>query len=368
MLSFFFVGENDSPVSNDTVSRHGNTYILTYPCSETNKCKNYYSYFPPGRYQISLYGASGGSSYGYASTALKTDHSDCINQDLVSKYGGNTFCNKLPSIGGAGGYSSGILKLLKQTKVFISIGGTGQFIKGTSSYDTELRPKGGYNGGGDGALHVDGSGGGGGATDFRLIENDLWHRILVAGGGGGSDNPQGTFNDKDDGSGGAGGGKEAQGFWINGEYNGDYIAGQTSGFTFGNGESSMEIGSSSPHGVASGSGSSDRPGAGGGWFGGYAGHYGNGGSGGGSSFAFTSDAQIPDGSITSYDSYYENDESHAYAFDKSKDRQYLLQNPIIIQGIWSGNGKAIIIYHPIECSYSQHFSTRCSLFLLFLLF
>ena len=60
-------------------------------------------------------------------------------------YGGNTFCNKLSSIGGAGGYSSGILKLLKKTKVFISIGGTGQFITGSSSYDIELRPKGKNN-------------------------------------------------------------------------------------------------------------------------------------------------------------------------------------------------------------------------------
>ena len=60
----------------------------------------------------------------------------------------------------------------------------------------------------------------------------------TGGGGGGSDNqaPNDIFEGNDDGSGGAGGGLVSQGFWINGIYYNDYIATQTSGFSFGNGD------------------------------------------------------------------------------------------------------------------------------------
>ena len=206
--------------------------------------------------------------------------------------------------------------------------------------------------------------GGGGATDFRLLINDLWHRILVAGGGGGSDNGGGTFSQSDDGSGGSGGGKEAQGFWINGEYNGNYIATQKSGFTFGNGESSQQYGSLG-NGVKSPSGATDRPGAGGGWYGGFAGHHGNGGAGGGSSFAFTSNAEIPQGKISSRNSYYQNEKSNKYAFNPNTDKQYLLQDVIFAQGIWSGNGKAIITYYQNALTCSRLLSTKYSLFFLY---
>ena len=65
-----------------------------------------------------------------------------------------------------------------------------------------------------------GASGGGGATDLRIKKNDLFHRIIVSGGGGGSDNyySQTPVKSTDDGTGGAGGGKTAQGYWVSGVY------------------------------------------------------------------------------------------------------------------------------------------------------
>ena len=355
MILFYLDGQGNTPANGDKVFQQGSSYVLDYPCQSNNQCYNYYADLPPGKYTISLYGASGGSGNPTAYTALKTDHSDCIGQKYVTQYGGNTYCSKTPSQSGAGGYTSGILALRKKTRAYISIGGAGGWLTGSVSYDVNNRPKGGYNGGGDGARDPNGCGGGGGATDFRLLENDLWHRVLVAGGGGGADNPGGKFTGSDDGSGGAGGGKEAQGFWIDGIYQGNKIATQTNGFTFGNGESSQKDGSKGD-GVKNAEGADDKPGAGGGWFGGYAGHHGNGGSGGGSSFAFTEDATIPENPITSHSSYYDEPESHNYAFNQKDHIHYFFTKVHFYQGIWNGNGKAIIIYHQfyITCKMKMH--------------
>lgn len=77
--------------------------------------------------------------------------------------GGNT--------GGKGGYSTGVVNLNENIKLYIYVGGQGS--TGSS---------GGFNGGG-----TTGSGGGrgGGASDIRIGTDSLYARVIVAGGGGG---------------------------------------------------------------------------------------------------------------------------------------------------------------------------------------
>ena len=79
-----------------------------------------------------------------------------------------------------GGYSSGILTLQSEKELFACVGGKGEFSKTTN-------PSGGFNGGASGKVgRAKGcSGGGGGATDFRLVVDSLDSRIIVAGGSGG---------------------------------------------------------------------------------------------------------------------------------------------------------------------------------------
>lgn len=343
MINFYLEG-NTTLQNENTVFQNKNVFTLNYPCKSSDTCNSFYSDFLPGKYTFKLYGASGGFVNNRISTSIKPDFKDCVNQEEVTKYNGNTECKLYDSSAGAGGYTSGTLILHKTTRCYITIGGSGEYRSGTSSY--EDRTKGGFNGGGRGFMHQAGSSGGGGATDIRLIENDLWHRVLVAGAGGGSDDCFGNIgNTSNNGAGGAGGGLEAQGFWLYGVYNDEFVANQTNGFSFGNGEAAQEKGSRGK-GTKNYGGSSDRSGAGGGWFGGFSSHNGNGGSGGGSSFAFNKDAVIPSGEITATNDLYESPESHAYAFSKERDEEYFIHKPIFIQGIWKGNGKAIIIYSP----------------------
>lgn len=197
----------------------------------------------PGIYRMEAYGASGGSSvppsnHSYASGA------------------------------GLGGYTAGTLVIMNPLDLFLFIGGKGYYGRGNNQYGG---PLGGYNGGGMGGNNISGSGGG--ATDIRLI-NSSWDnteslksRIIVAGGGGGVDNAGGYRNGQDDGSGGCGGGLQAQGCWINGSYNYQYGGSQTSGGYFGK---------AAPVTV-----NTDTGGAGGGWYGGKPSNHHNGGGGGG---------------------------------------------------------------------------------------
>jgi hypothetical protein len=197
--------------------------------------------------------------------------------------------------------------------------------------------RGGFNGGGSTTNCTAGSGGG--ATDLRLEKNDVFHRVIVAGAGGGCDNTVGYFQGDDDGSGGAGGKEEAQGFWINGIYNSSYLATQKSGFSFAQGEAPRQLGSNSPNGKKDYSGSYDRAGAGGGWYGGFASHHGNGGAGGGSSFILTSSSNVPTESIDVYDEFYKYQTTDKYAFTN---KQYGFTSPKHQAGVWAGNGYAII--------------------------
>ena len=78
--------------------------------------------------------------------------------------GGNT--------GGKGGYSTGVVNLNENMKLYIYVGGQGS--TGSS---------GGFNGGGTTGTTSGGSGGG--ASDIRIGTDSLYARVIVAGGGGG---------------------------------------------------------------------------------------------------------------------------------------------------------------------------------------
>ena len=273
-----------------------NEVVLSYPCPSSDKCSSYNFVLPPGKYLLKAYGASSGNQI---SLALNPSRTECISANDSAKYGGNAVCRKGNYSGGSGGYISGVLTLFDPTKCFVRVGGSGKYLPSNSS--------GGFNGGGASCSNGrDYAASGGGATDFRIGEDDLYHRILVAGGGGGTDNVNGN--------GGAGGYPEGQGFWIMGEYN-STIATQTGGFSFGIGQSALS--------------SEDVGGAGGGWFGGYASNNWYGGAGGGSSYALTKTSSIPEL------------QDQKYAFDNNS--PYTLDDINHANGIWEGNGKMHII-------------------------
>lgn len=115
-----------------------------------------------GYYKIEAWGASGG---------------DSRKNGVVT-----------PNASGFGGYTSGIIFLSRNQTLYVYVGGKGGIgaVKNNS--------KGGYNGGGIGTwdnADDEVAGGGGGATDIRLIDGEwndfesLKSRIMVAGGGGG---------------------------------------------------------------------------------------------------------------------------------------------------------------------------------------
>ncbi|EAY21577.1 PE_PGRS protein, putative [Trichomonas vaginalis G3] len=288
---------------------------------------------------------------------------------MVRSIHGNTQCRKLGSRGGAGGYISGYIKLDSPVTAYATIGGKGNysFTRYSEHTDADYLPEnlvlGGYGGGGAaanfyGSITNYGAGSGGGQTAVKFKENDLWHRVIVSGAGGGSDNHISgldIFSGPDDGSGGAGGGLEGQGFWIDGNLTSDFIANSTFGFTFGFGETAQKDKSKSPFGrKGEGVRHSDRAGAGSGWFGGFASHSGNGGAGGGSSWALTKDAIIPTGPISSRGTLFLYDKSLPYAF--TKESGYLFEGVTTYPGVWDGNGRLVIqIVDENELIYAQQF-------------
>ena len=301
------------------------TLLLRYPCQTTYECADYFFTLPPGKYKIEAYGGSGGSRDGKFTTAVLNDRSGCVPQSTVTNYEGNTECRMSTSVNqpGSGAYMSGVITLRKDTFVFASIAGMGEFISSRA-------PKGGYNGGGD-ALYSSqfGASSGGGSTDIKFEVNDLYHRVLVAGGGGGIDNAQGT--------GGSGGYEDAQGYWIESNYHSTPIASQLYGFSFGQGESA---GSKTSHPNSTSAGNSDDVGAaGGGWFGGFCSGSNGGGAGGGSSFILTKTAKIPEGKIKRHTGRYVFIEEKEYAFIE---RKYSFDNVQHANGIWGGNGQVRI--------------------------
>ena len=140
--------------------------------------------------------------------------------------------------GGFGGYSSGEISILKNSVLYINIGGQGE--DGTSTQDIGVKFSGGYNGGGNGLYYS----GGGGATHIATksgilssLHNSINYILIVSGGGGGTSAHYlgGGYC-----IGGSGGGIQGQA-----GYNGDsttYLengSSQTNGFSFGKGENSQ---------------------------------------------------------------------------------------------------------------------------------
>ena len=205
-----------------------------------------------------------------------------------------------------GGYSYGTVSLVKNSILYICVGGQG----GNPTYSSDYSPgvsgtgfggKGGYNGGGKGGngFTTSGSGGGGGATHIAVVagllntlSSNKTSVLIVAGGGGGN----GWF-----GGNASGGGENG----ISAAY-GTYTSvggGQTSGYQFGQGQDGYSKTAYYSCG-AEGNG-----GAGGGWYGGYACQTGNGentdvGGGGGSGHigsGVTGATIAGDTSFTDYD-------------------------------------------------------------------
>ena len=134
-----------------------------------------YKLLTPGTYKLEVWGAQGGDA---------------------------TLASNQNSIGGKGGYSSGILNIDSNVIVYIFVGGkggNGTYVNGTAGVDGGI---GGYNGGGVGgrsypttnsaSWHYSSSGGGGGATHIASTAASLntlsgnSNLIIVAGGGGGA--------------------------------------------------------------------------------------------------------------------------------------------------------------------------------------
>ena len=287
--------------------------------------KSYPVVLKRGTYKLEAYGASGGS--GNLSTTARDPQNQykCLYDDeYVKQLKGNTKCNILSSQGGSGGYASGIIKLLKDTKIFIVVGSQGNYATN--------KVQGGFNGGGNAiSLNGIGVGSGGGSVDFRVDKDDPFHRVLVAGGGGGSDDVFWYPHPNNDGTGGSGG-LPAQGYWKEGTYQAGKEANSTFGFSFFQGESAIAIDEVS-----------EFSGAGGGFFGGFASHFQNAGSSGGSSFALSKYIEIPSNEliINHIDG---TEERGYYAFDYNS--PYLLHNVQFATGIWSGNGQARITWIP----------------------
>ncbi|EAY05343.1 hypothetical protein TVAG_153770 [Trichomonas vaginalis G3] len=371
MLRYKLVNTN-KPGAHIHVFIYDQQYIFDYPCTSNTDCTDYEITFPPGVYKFELYGSSGGSRTGHVSS-YRFPNGSCIPNEIVSLDRENTQCRTDPSIGGAGGYISGIIHLSKSTISYVTLGGQGKVSTivndcgaGTNCFDRSRYSPGGYGGGGSAPPH-DSVGTGGGQTAVKFQQNDVWHRVIVAGSGGGCDNNVGNFLGEDDGSGGSGGGLTAQGWFENGKYKDSYLANSTFGFSFGSGEAAQLSGSLNAHGVHKYSIYSDKPGSGSGWFGGFASQDPASGSGGGSSWALSKDAIIPKGKINATDDFYSLIGSSEYAFSKY---DYLFSNVIHQAGIWEGNGRLIISvieYQPCrtyKCYLNNYFLFSMNLFLI----
>ena len=229
VLSFTFEGKVKA------VSFESGRYKLEYPCESKETCSPYESYFPAGKYRFEVHGAAGGSP----------------EEEYISP----------------GGFSSGTILLKNKTHLYFYIGAKG--VCGTNTPNV-------FGGGGRGQACS-----GGGASDIRIGEDLLNHRIIVAGGSGGY-----GFETNHH-PGGKGGGESGTdgitslpndagyAYWCVGGGKGTQTSGGTSYYndvgTFGYGGNKTRDNGS---------------GGGGGWFGGGAGGGCLSGGGGGSGFVF----------------------------------------------------------------------------------
>ena len=163
--------------------------------------------------------------------------------------GGNINLESGVARGGYGGYSTGKIKLYKNSILYVIVGGHGEFDAITDALYIGVSScnkfnLGGYNGGGRGTkgcngANIAGGGGGGGATHIATINGTLESigvnnldniYIVAAGGGGGIYN---SFNEYGNASGGNGGGYIGK---I--EYD-QSPANQSTGYMFGKGADSV---------------------------------------------------------------------------------------------------------------------------------
>ncbi|GHU53442.1 hypothetical protein FACS1894132_05610 [Clostridia bacterium] len=207
---------------------------------------------PPGIYRLKCYGGQGG-------------------------YRSNTI------YGGQGGYAEGLLTLTSEVSAWLYVGGSGN----TGGQN------GGFNGGG---IRESNLPGGGGATDIRLVSDNLLARVIVAGGGGsdGASNKPGGHGGGEAGvgrgesygSGGGGASQTAGGVGGNVTLNGSF------------GQGGAGVYYATGHGGAGG----------GGWYGGggtYPDSSGDDdrGGGGGSGYALTANSVKPTGYLLGEDFY-----------------------------------------------------------------
>ena len=125
-----------------------NTFLFSYPCNSPFDCTPYKVDLPNGIYKIECYGAGANFS--------------------------------------AGGYTSGILKIIDHLTLYFYLGASESHIMKTTSTGVT------FNGGGGNQIRYSSTGNG--ATDVRLNYSENWYdfpslksRIMVAGGAGGSE-------------------------------------------------------------------------------------------------------------------------------------------------------------------------------------
>ena len=214
-------------------------------------------------------------------------------------------------VGGLGGYSKGIVHLTKGTTLYVCVGGQPQTVT-----TTKTAVPGGFNGGGNGfnrdysSTYTYGQAGGG-ATDIRIGQNNLYARVIVAGGGSGSNNRTSGY---------AGGGTSG----ITGQSG--YAGTQTSagsGGSFGQGGSATTSGNNYKYGASGG---------GGGFYGG----------GAGTSYSDSTNYDKYSGGGSGY--VYTSSTASSYPSGCLLNSNYYLASASTTQGINTGNGKATITY------------------------
>ena len=140
-------------------------------------------------------------TFANSSQELSIPYSGYYKAELWGASGGNATYNNVTRTGGNGAYTSGIIYLEKNEKIYVY---TGENYNG-------LRESLCFNGGGRGQKQTSSNGvnaNGGGATDIRLIsgdwndDNSLNSRIMVASGGGGALNIATNYWVNDGGGGG----------------------------------------------------------------------------------------------------------------------------------------------------------------------
>ena len=214
-------------------------------------------------------------------------------------------------VGGLGGYSKGIVHLTKGTTLYVCVGGQPQTVTTAS-----VAVPGGFNGGGNGfnraysGTYTYGQAGGG-ATDIRIGQNNLYARVIVAGGGSGSSNRISGY---------AGGG--ISGVTGQSGYAGTQTSAGTGG-SFGQGGSATTSGSNYRYGASGG---------GGGFYGG----------GAGTSYSDSTNYDKYSGGGSGY--VYTSSTASSYPSGCLLNNTYYLTASSTTEGINTGNGKATITY------------------------